>query len=61
MKKAFLFSVALGAMIVLGGCANKNRTADTSASRAGLVDRGSVAPVGGGPAGPGRIQQRTQP
>jgi len=62
MKTAFLLCVAITALF-LSGCANQGNTASTNTdlSRRGLVGPGSVAPVSGGPAGPGPVKQRFEP
>jgi hypothetical protein len=62
MKNVFFLCAVIGAAILLNSCANQATTAsDTSARQQGLVDRGSVAPVSGGPAVPIALMQRFEP
>jgi hypothetical protein len=61
MKKVFFLCAVIGAAILLNSCANQGTTASDSARQQGLVDRGSVAPVSGGPAGPIAPRQRSEP
>jgi hypothetical protein len=60
MKKAFLLGLLASVTLILMGCANQGTTA-ANTNRHGLVDRGSVAPISGGPSTPGHIPQRFEP
>ncbi len=60
MKKMLLLCAAISAALVFMGCANQyDPTADTN-KRAAQAP-GSVAPISGGPARPGRVPQKFQP
>lgn len=61
MKKAFLLSAVLGALLTMGGCANQNHPTAHTSSQHGLVGPGSVAPISGGPTRPGPVPQRFKP
>ncbi len=63
MKRALYLCAVIGAVFILDGCANQGTTTrtTTTTTHQGLVGPGSVAPIGGGPAGPLANKQVNQP
>jgi hypothetical protein len=61
MKTTLLLCAAIGAALVLLGCADQGTTANSShANYAGLVDASTVSGGSAGPA-PGHIRQKYEP